>query len=240
MKERIIAMIPARIGSTRLKIKNLALLDNKPLISYAIDAANESKVFDRIIINSDNTIFNKVAERYKAEFYLRPKRLGGSQIKSDQVVEDFVYNNPCDIIVWVNPIAPLQSSEEIQKIILYFQENNLDTLFTVKKEKVHSMYKNAPLNYSYDEVFAQTQDLEPVVLYVYSLMMWRTKPFIAKIKSEGNAFYTGKIGHFEVDKISGIIVKDKMDLLIAELMILARKKKQNYIVKYDKLFKEVE
>ena len=33
--QRIIAMIPARIGSTRLKMKNLALLNGKPLIAYS-------------------------------------------------------------------------------------------------------------------------------------------------------------------------------------------------------------
>jgi CMP-N-acetylneuraminic acid synthetase len=32
----IVAMVPARMGSERLKMKNLALLNGQPLISYAI------------------------------------------------------------------------------------------------------------------------------------------------------------------------------------------------------------
>src|SRR3989304_395347 len=74
MKEKtnIIAMVPARIGSTRLKMKNLALINGKPLISYAIDAAKASGVFSRVVVNSDNEIFAGVAERYGADFYLRP------------------------------------------------------------------------------------------------------------------------------------------------------------------------
>ena len=36
MKTRIIAMIPARVGSERLKMKNLALINGKPLIYYSI------------------------------------------------------------------------------------------------------------------------------------------------------------------------------------------------------------
>jgi CMP-N,N'-diacetyllegionaminic acid synthase len=51
---KIIAMIPARIGSTRLKMKNLALLNGKPLIAYSILAAKQAGVFDRIVINSDS------------------------------------------------------------------------------------------------------------------------------------------------------------------------------------------
>ena len=72
----IIAMIPARIGSTRLKMKNLALVKGMPLIYYAIRAAQDSGVFDRIVINSDHEIFRDIALRYEVEFYHRPRNWG--------------------------------------------------------------------------------------------------------------------------------------------------------------------
>ena len=56
-----VAMIPARIGSERLKEKNLALIDGKPLIYYAIRAAKDSGVFNKIIVNGDNELFGKIA-----------------------------------------------------------------------------------------------------------------------------------------------------------------------------------
>ena len=56
MKKKIFAMIPARIGSQRLKLKNLSLLNGKPLIYYAIQSAKDSHVFDSIYINSDDKI----------------------------------------------------------------------------------------------------------------------------------------------------------------------------------------
>ena len=43
-KIKIISMIPARIGSERLKYKNLAILKGKPLISYVINASKKTKV----------------------------------------------------------------------------------------------------------------------------------------------------------------------------------------------------
>ena len=75
MSDKIIAMIPARIGSTRLKFKNLALVNKKPLIYYSINASIESNIFDKIIINSDDNVFKKIANRYKVGFYNRPKNL---------------------------------------------------------------------------------------------------------------------------------------------------------------------
>ena len=56
-KPTIYAMIPARIGSTRFKMKNLAMLNGKPMIAYSIVAALSSKVFDRVIVNSDSDVF---------------------------------------------------------------------------------------------------------------------------------------------------------------------------------------
>lgn len=43
--QKIIAMIPARMGSTRLRMKNLALIDGRPMIYYAIHVAKTSGVF---------------------------------------------------------------------------------------------------------------------------------------------------------------------------------------------------
>ena len=72
---RNIAIIPARIGSQRLKWKNLILIKGKPLIYYAVKAAKESKKFDKIFINSDSIIFNEIAKRYNVDFFLRPNKL---------------------------------------------------------------------------------------------------------------------------------------------------------------------
>ena len=113
-------MIPARIGSTRFKMKNLALLNGKPMIAYAIMVALSSKVFDKVIVNSDSEVFRSIAKEYGAEFYLRPKHLGGSTVKSDDVVIDFIKKFPYDILVWENPIAPLQTIEDIQNTLQYF------------------------------------------------------------------------------------------------------------------------
>ena len=137
MKKKIIAMIPARIGSQRLKKKNLALVNKKPLIQYVIDSAKKSNIFDKIFINSDSKIFKKIELKNNIDFYLRKKKFGSSNTKSDDVVYDFLKNNKCDIVVWVNPIAPLQDSFEIKKVINYFVGKKLNSLITTNKLKNH-------------------------------------------------------------------------------------------------------
>ena len=51
---KIVCMIPARMGSTRVPKKNIRLLNNKPLVQYVIDAAKESNCFDQIYMNSES------------------------------------------------------------------------------------------------------------------------------------------------------------------------------------------
>ena len=72
-----ICLIPARGGSKRIPGKNIKLLGVKPLISYTIDAAIESNIFDQIYISSDD---NNIIEYAKSKNVLideRPKKLAG-------------------------------------------------------------------------------------------------------------------------------------------------------------------
>ena len=234
-KIKIIAMIPARKGSERLKSKNLALLNNKPLISYVIEAAKKTKIFHNIIINSDDKIYQAISKRYKVDFYKRPKQFASSNAKSDEVVYDFINKFPCDIIIWVNPIAPLQNSLEIKKIVNYFIKNNLNTLITVNNRYFHSIYKNKPINFKLNEKFSKTQDLMPIQEMVYSVMMWTTRSFLKNYKLKKGPILHGKIGYYPVSKESQIIIKYKEDLLMAEALLNSKNKK----IKYDKILNKI-
>jgi len=228
----IVAMIPARMGSKRLLMKNLALLNGKPLIYYAIQAAKKSGVFNRIIVNSENILFSTIAKRYEVEFYRRPGKYATSSAKSDSVVYDFIRNNPCDIIVWVNPIAPLQTGEEIRDIVKYFLKKNLDSLITVKDEQVHCVYKGKPVNFEIEDVFARTQELTPVQPFVYSVMMWRSSIFLRAFEKKGYALLSGKTDFYPVSKLSAVIIKKKEDLKLADYVMRLASHGKDYKVRY--------
>lgn len=234
-----IAMIPGRIGSTRLKMKNLALLGGRPLMSYAIEAAKAAKVFDRIIINADHEIFEAIAAQHGAEFYLRPAALGASTTKSDHVVYDFMQKHPAESVAWVNPTSPLQTGGEIRMVVDYFRVHHLDSLITVKEEHVHGLVNGRPVNFDPEGAFAQTQDLSPVQLFVYSVMMWCTKTFMAAFEQRGYALLSGKVGYFPVGKLTGVLVKTAEDLQIAEALLKARQSSGASAVRYDERVKHL-
>ena len=236
----IIAMIPARIGSTRLKMKNLALIDGKPLIYYTIEAAKTSGVFNRVVLNSDNEIFAEIARRYDVEFYKRPVGLGSSTTKSDTVVYDFMSKHPSDVLAWVNPTSPLQTGDEVKEVINYFAKEWLDTLITTKNEQVHCVYQDKPINFRMEEIFVQTQDVEPVQPFVYSIMMWRSRTFMDAYETRGHALFSGKVGYYPVSKKSTLIVKTEEDLRLADYIMRAEKQYKGQEIKYDKVVHDFE
>ncbi|WP_294962437.1 pseudaminic acid cytidylyltransferase [Sulfurimonas sp.] len=71
-----VAIIPARGGSKRIPKKNIKDFFNKPLIAYSIEVAMASKLFDKVIVSTDDEEIARVAKEYGAEVpFLRPKEL---------------------------------------------------------------------------------------------------------------------------------------------------------------------
>jgi len=60
----IVAVIPARKGSKRIKKKNILKLRGKPIIAIIIEKLINCKVFDKIIISTDCNQVKKIAQKY--------------------------------------------------------------------------------------------------------------------------------------------------------------------------------
>jgi CMP-N,N'-diacetyllegionaminic acid synthase len=75
----VVALIPARSGSERVRDKNVRPLAGHPLLAYAIATARLSGLFDRVVCSTDSTKIAEVAQRYGADVpFLRPTELATS------------------------------------------------------------------------------------------------------------------------------------------------------------------
>lgn len=75
---RLVAFIPARAGSKRIRDKNVALLNGHPLIAYTICAARASGVCDSVIVSTDCERYAEIARHYGAETpFMRPANFSG-------------------------------------------------------------------------------------------------------------------------------------------------------------------
>jgi CMP-N,N'-diacetyllegionaminic acid synthase len=72
----VVALIPARSGSERVRDKNIRPLAGHPLLAYAVAAARQAEIFDRIVCSTDSGKIAEVAQRYGADVpFLRPSEL---------------------------------------------------------------------------------------------------------------------------------------------------------------------
>ncbi len=140
-------------------------------------------------------------------------------------------------MVWINPTSPLQTGREIRRITEYFFKERLDTLITVKDEQVHCVYKGKPVNFKMGEIFARTQDIAPVQPFVYSVMMWQANVFGRTFEKKGYALLSGKVGFYPVGKLSSIVIKKEVDLMLADYIMHALSRDKNYKVRYDRIVK---
>ena len=101
--KNINAFIGSRIGSTRVRCKNLLLIDDQPLFTYLTNSALKSSKINNLYLNTDSNYLVDIAKdiyHEKIKYYVRPKHLGSSKAKLDDVVFDFMMNFPSEISIF--------------------------------------------------------------------------------------------------------------------------------------------
>jgi pseudaminic acid cytidylyltransferase len=82
-----VAVIPARGGSKRIPRKNIREFCGKPMIAWSIEVAKQSKLFDRIIVSTDDEEIAEVAKSYGAKVpFVRPAELSDDYAGTTEVI----------------------------------------------------------------------------------------------------------------------------------------------------------
>ena len=107
MNNNAVAIIPARGGSKRIPRKNIKDFHGKPLIAYSIEVALKSKLFNKVIVSTDDEEIAKIAMQCGAVVpFIRPKELSDDFTGTSAVVNhalkylkerDESYNFVCTI-----------------------------------------------------------------------------------------------------------------------------------------------
>lgn len=218
---KIVVMIPARLGSKRVRGKNLRLLAGKPLICHVVEQAKQSGVFDEIYINSEGDIFEKIARECGVRFYKRPLALAADDATNDDFAHDFMNNVGCSILAQINPTSPLTRADQMRDFIKMMTEKNYDAMLSVKKEQVEGFFNEKPINFDPTKQMPRSQDLTPIYLHCSNMFAWKTDVYKANMKKYGCAVYgaNAKTGYFVFDPISAIDIDNEDDFDLAELAL---------------------
>lgn len=140
--KKIIAFIPARKGSKRIKEKNGVLINGKPMFEYSIEVAKKSKYIDKIIFSTDSKEWLEYAQSLGCEKNkLRPKELSED---ASRTIDVMLYEiekmklNDFDAIVLLQPTSPYRTVELLDNAIEeYFKtETSLITIIEAKEQPI--------------------------------------------------------------------------------------------------------
>jgi CMP-N-acetylneuraminic acid synthetase/mannose-6-phosphate isomerase-like protein (cupin superfamily) len=217
-KLKVVAMIPARLGSKRVPKKNLRLLGNKPLISYVVETAIKSDVFDEVYINSEAKVFSAIADELGASFYQRSEALASDETNNDQFLLDFCEHVDADIVVQILPTSPFLTVDEVRSFVNKMLGKSLDTLVSTVDHQIACVFKDSPVNFSKIEPHISSQNMVPVSSYATVLMAWRREFFLDAMAKYGFGYHgaDGKTDYFSLEGFSTVDIDNEHDFLFAE------------------------
>ncbi len=129
--KKILAVIPARGGSKGIPRKNIKLIAGKPLLTWSVLAAKESKYLDAVVVSTDDAEIKKVALKAGSEVLDRPKKYATDKATTISVLQHAIEKlQGYDAIVLLQPTSPLRTGKLIDQAIERFFKKKADTLAT--------------------------------------------------------------------------------------------------------------
>ena len=140
--EGIIAIIPARGGSKGIPRKNIKLLNGKPLISYTIAAAKQSKHIEQVIVSTEDKEIKEVSITHGAEIIERPDELAQDNSPTLPVLQHTIKtlqdnNKKVKLIVLLQSTAQFQKAKEIDEAIETVLNGNWNSLISLSSVPKH-------------------------------------------------------------------------------------------------------
>ena len=128
---RSIALIPARLESTRLSRKLIRELNGIPLIVRTAQNITDFKIFDEVHVITDSIDIKNILDKYSISNFLSEK---DHQTGTDRVAE-YANNFDCDIIINVQGDEPFIKKQNLQIILSEFENdhNKIIDVISLKK-----------------------------------------------------------------------------------------------------------
>tara|TARA_B100000686_G_scaffold344380_1_gene426875 strand:- start:1084 stop:1773 length:690 start_codon:yes stop_codon:yes gene_type:complete len=168
MEEKVVALLPMKANSERVRGKNFRLFNGKPLFKWVLDTLLSVEEIDQVIINTDARDIlreNDLVESERLSIRDRKPEICGDLVSMNTILADDVDNVSADIYLMTHTTNPLLTAQTIRKALISFKEasveNKADSLFTVDKVQTRFYERDGtPINHNPIELL-RTQDLEP-------------------------------------------------------------------------------
>lgn len=197
-----IAIIPARGGSKRIPRKNIKAFGGKPMIAYAITAAQNSGLFDQVLVSTDDEEIASIANEWGASTpFVRPAELANDFTATVPVIAHAI--QACEALGWsfdsvccIYPGVPFIEVADLQGSFKHLEAGSAEYCFPVAEfpsaiQRALKRNSDGVMQPFYPEFeLARSQDLEPAYYDAGQFYWGKKKAWLSnpRIHSSGTGY----------------------------------------------------
>ena len=209
----IVALIPARSGSKRIKGKNIKRLGKHPLLAYTIEQARQSGIFGNIIVSTDSEEYEEIALYYGAGTQRRANAISQDNSPDIEWIKSIlIHFEDYDYFAILRPTNPFRTPEMIRKAWgMYDKGYWLKAIQPVSEHPDKMWVRRLTYTFPYtgkDTHMKPTQVLEPVYIQNGSVEIRPT-----------NNLEPQSIQGFHTEGLTGYDLNTEKDWIYAEWLI---------------------
>ena len=224
-----LAIIPARGGSKRIPRKNVKKFLGKPIIAYSIQAALESKLFDEVMVSTDDVEIAEIAKQFGASIpFFRSQENSNDFATTFDVIEEVVNEyhktgKQFEHICCIYPCAPFCSSETLNEAFDLFKKMKFDSVFPVVSYPTPIQRALKIADNKIEMVYPEygktrSQDL-PATYYDAGQFYWLNTTNVMKSK----LIFSDNSGSIILDELHAQDIDNEIDWEIAEIKYSLKK-----------------
>ena len=229
-KNKILCILQVRGGSKGVPKKNIREVNGKPLMTWTIESAKKSRVFDSIWVSSDSDEILEVGRKEDVNTMKRPDELSGDEVLSVDSLHwavgeiEKLKGTTYDYVVELPVVCPLRNEDHIREAVEKLITTGADSVISVTQmTDKHPVRMKRITDDDLIEDFCseypegdagRRQDLEPCYIRNGGIYSMKRDTLINERTRHG------KISRPYVmeDKYS-VNIDNEMDLKLAEIML---------------------
>ena len=220
---KVIALMPMKGHSERVRNKNIRLFSGKPLYHYMASILQESDMVESIFINTDSDFIAQEVPKYfpKVKIIERPHKIRGDFVPMNDIIAYDLSVVEGEHFLQTHSTNPLLTRQTLEAAIqMYFQMNEeYDSIFSVTRWQTRMYWESGePVNHNPAELL-RTQDLPPLFEENSNIYLFSRTSF----EFSNNRRIGMKPKMYAMDPLEAIDIDNEETFQLAEAMFALKK-----------------